>query len=68
MAKQSKSPDVQARWLAMARAWSRHQDNGNVKPSNVIRLNFNRRSAAPVFPSAAVFPTATLSAKAFVIY
>ena len=68
MAKQSKSPDVQARWLAMARAWSRQHDNGNVKPSNVIRLNFNRRSAAPVFPSAGVFPTATLSAKAFVIY
>ncbi len=62
MAKQSKSPDVQARWLAMAQAWSRHHDNGKVKPSNVIRANFNRRSAALVFPSAAV------SAKAFVIY
>jgi hypothetical protein len=68
MARQSNSPNVQARWLALAQAWSRRCDNRNVNPSNVIRLNFNRRGAAPVFPSAAVFPTATASAKAFVIY
>jgi hypothetical protein len=68
MARQSNSPNVEARWLALAQAWSRRRDNRNVKPSNVIRLNFKRRGAAPVFPSAAVFPTATESAKAFVIY
>jgi hypothetical protein len=68
MARQSNSTNVQARWLALAQAWSRRRDNGNVNQSNVIPLNFDRRRAAPVFPSAAVFPPATASAKAFVIY
>jgi hypothetical protein len=62
MATQSNLPNVQARWLALAQAWSRHRHNRSVNPSNVIRLNFNRRGAAPVFP------TATASDKAFVIY
>jgi len=68
MAMQSTSPNVQARWLALAQAWSRRRDHGSANPSNVVRLNFDRRRAAPVFPSASVFPTATASAKAFVIY
>ena len=75
MAKQSKSANVQARWLAMAQAWSKHPgESDDLQPSNVIRLNFNRRPTAPVLPSAAVFPTAaafrTAAAlpKAFVIY
>jgi hypothetical protein len=68
MARQSNSPNVQARWLALAQAWSSRRDNGSANPSNVIRLNFDRRGAKRVLPSAAVFPTATASAKAFVIY
>jgi hypothetical protein len=68
MAMQSTSPNVQARWLALAQAWSSRCDNGSANPSNVIRLNFDRRGAKHVLPSAAVFPTATASAKAFVIY
>jgi hypothetical protein len=75
MAKRSKSPNVQARWLAMAQTWSKHaSDTDDVQPSNVIRLNFERRGTAPVLPSAAAFPTAaafrTAAAlpKAFMIY
>ena len=75
MARRSKSPNVQARWLAMAQTWSKHAGNGDdVQPSNVIRLNFDRRGTTPALPSAAVFPTApafrTAAAlpKAFVIY
>ena len=74
MAKQSKSANVQARWLAMAQAWSKHQASDDLQPSNVIRLNFERRPTAPVlrsaagFPTAAAFRTAAALPKAFVIY
>ena len=69
MAKQSKSANVQARWLAMAQAWSKHPgESDDLQPSNVIRLNFGRRPTTPVLPSAAVFPRAAALPKAFVIY
>jgi hypothetical protein len=53
----------------MAQTWSKHADDtDDVQPSNVIRLNFERRDTAPVLPSAAAFPTAAALPKAFVIY
>jgi hypothetical protein len=59
-----------SRW----RKRGRNSNGDDVQPSNVIRLNFDRRGTTPVLPSAAVFPTApafrTAAAlpKAFVIY
>jgi hypothetical protein len=62
-------------WLAMAQTWSKHAGNGDdVQPSNVIRLNFDRRGTTPALPSATVFSaapafrTAAALPKAFVIY
>jgi hypothetical protein len=55
MARQSKLPDVQARWLAMAQAWlSRANDADEPKPSNMISLRSDRRDAASALPGSFV--------------